>query len=545
MTTWFVTRHSGAVEWAREEGLLTKDADVRVVDALEPARDVSQGDTIIGTLPVQFVADIGERGARYFHLTMSIPPASRGQELTAAQMREFGISVQGFTAFGTESRVEVSSSSGGKSFHICLVSDQYMANLLPILKRRPTGVVLVCTPEMLKPKKGRDRLENALSHYGYAEDQLVVYRLSAQSSTDLAQARNDARALRKKLLKAYPTWSMVLNATGGTKALSTAFFLEFQGNETIYTDTANGGFIRQLSNAAHPPEPLGQLVPAIEDFLHCQGYDLLAQSGPKWKKQAQRWQAVSSHLAAQMATKSPILSILNDWRASVEKLAFGGKKYFGTDKGRNKEYIRAIGLLPSSQLGKYPQITEVLVDHGLLTVASENSFLFASVEAMDYLGGGWLEQWAWLQAAECNPHGLAANVQVRAQADVGGDDYAGFDPDNELDLVILHNNSLLIAECKTIRWGGANAKQEIFNKLDALTTHTRGLFGKSLLVSAYPLDDKARRRARAYGLQVVVLTNPTAFQDTVRQWMGLPPARPPVVQPQPLVASSLPTLAEQ
>lgn len=85
MTTYFVSRHPGARAWAAEEGF-TVD---QVIDHLDPA-DIQQGDVLIGSLPVNLAAEICERGARYLHLSLDLPAALRGCELSAAQMRACG-----------------------------------------------------------------------------------------------------------------------------------------------------------------------------------------------------------------------------------------------------------------------------------------------------------------------------------------------------------------------------------------------------------------------------------------------------------------------
>jgi CRISPR-associated protein Csx16 len=89
MTTYFVTRHSGAVDWAAEEGI---EVDVKT-DHLEISA-IQAGDMVIGTLPVNLVAEVCARGGRYLHLTLELPPSMRGKELTAAEMRAFGARVE-------------------------------------------------------------------------------------------------------------------------------------------------------------------------------------------------------------------------------------------------------------------------------------------------------------------------------------------------------------------------------------------------------------------------------------------------------------------
>jgi len=81
MTFWFVSRHPGAVEWARRQGLAV-DRWVAHLDAGE----IEPGDTVAGTLPVQVAARVCERGGRYLHLSIELPAPARGHELDADEL---------------------------------------------------------------------------------------------------------------------------------------------------------------------------------------------------------------------------------------------------------------------------------------------------------------------------------------------------------------------------------------------------------------------------------------------------------------------------
>lgn len=90
MTVLFVTRHPGAIEWAARQGI--KAEAVTHLDASA----VKHGDIVLGTLPVNLVAEINERGARYLHLSIDIPPDRRGKELSAGDMDIFGARLEEF-----------------------------------------------------------------------------------------------------------------------------------------------------------------------------------------------------------------------------------------------------------------------------------------------------------------------------------------------------------------------------------------------------------------------------------------------------------------
>ncbi len=91
MTTWFVSRHTGALQWLQQHG---PEFD-RHVDHLDPAQ-VQPGDTVIGTLPVNLAAQVCARGAAYLHLSLSLPAKLRGIELSNEELRTLGATLQPF-----------------------------------------------------------------------------------------------------------------------------------------------------------------------------------------------------------------------------------------------------------------------------------------------------------------------------------------------------------------------------------------------------------------------------------------------------------------
>ncbi len=91
MTTLFVSRHPGAREWAAAEGVAV-DA---VIAHLDPGT-VQPGDVVIGTLPIHLAARVCERGGRYLHLSLEIPPEWRGRELSAADLRRCGARLEAY-----------------------------------------------------------------------------------------------------------------------------------------------------------------------------------------------------------------------------------------------------------------------------------------------------------------------------------------------------------------------------------------------------------------------------------------------------------------
>ncbi len=93
MANLFVTRHPGAREWAEQQGIAVE----RFIKHLEP-NAVKAGDVVIGSLPMNLVAQVCAKGARYLHLSLDLPIEARGRELTAEEMCCYGAHVEEYWA---------------------------------------------------------------------------------------------------------------------------------------------------------------------------------------------------------------------------------------------------------------------------------------------------------------------------------------------------------------------------------------------------------------------------------------------------------------
>jgi CRISPR-associated protein Csx16 len=80
VTTYAITRHGGALDWIRSR------MAVDVVLAHLDDTPLAIGDVVVGLLPAHMAARLNAQGVRYIHLSMELPAALRGVELSAAQM---------------------------------------------------------------------------------------------------------------------------------------------------------------------------------------------------------------------------------------------------------------------------------------------------------------------------------------------------------------------------------------------------------------------------------------------------------------------------
>ena len=91
MTTYFISRHTGAIEWAARQHMQVD----QLIDHLDAAI-VKAGDTVIGSLPVNLAAQVCAQGAAYWHLSLELPAELRGRELSADDLERRGARLEAF-----------------------------------------------------------------------------------------------------------------------------------------------------------------------------------------------------------------------------------------------------------------------------------------------------------------------------------------------------------------------------------------------------------------------------------------------------------------
>lgn len=92
MTTYFITRHTGALDWAKANGIAF---DVHLTH-LSDFDQLHADDVIIGTLPINIVYELNQLGVRYVHLSLQIPSHLRGVELSADELNLCQATLQEF-----------------------------------------------------------------------------------------------------------------------------------------------------------------------------------------------------------------------------------------------------------------------------------------------------------------------------------------------------------------------------------------------------------------------------------------------------------------
>ncbi len=390
--------------------------------------------------------------------------------------------------------------------HICLLSDQLLPNLIPILMERPVCVYLVATPEMVK--RGRDvRMRRLLRH-----EKIEPRIREGAPSTGIDKIRAFAEKLTHEIVKDKDSAgrTLVLNATGGTKLLSMGFVEVFRAHlegyplRVIYTDTEHQ-VLETLVPRGLDATPMGGVL-RVESYLAAQGMTFVSAMSDdlEWRSVVQERCKLTVYLANECERLGGFLGMLNG-------LVHGTGRQSGALASNGGELLHPEQRLNRSPRGLYREVLKRVADVGLIQWVDAKTVRFNTVEAARYLGGHWLEEYAWLVADAAGLQDARCSATVRWELQSGPEA-----PTNEFDLLAVHNNRLLLVECKTGQQ--AAGEQAVATRLESLSRNAGGLFGLSLLVSARALPTTMRNRCQSLGIRLLEQGEVKRLADYVDQW---------------------------
>lgn len=103
MTTFFISRHPGAINWIKQQGVTIDRWETHL-----DINDVQAGDCVVGTLPIPMVAALNQKGASYLHLSVSVPASLRGQELSEHELLVLGATLRPFRVLEVKHDAQIS-----------------------------------------------------------------------------------------------------------------------------------------------------------------------------------------------------------------------------------------------------------------------------------------------------------------------------------------------------------------------------------------------------------------------------------------------------
>lgn len=369
--------------------------------------------------------------------------------------------------------------------HLCIVTGQPLANLIPILQYRPDRVALVVSSQM---KGSVGQFVQTLESLGWDKSRVDIFDgLASDRYEAMLQC---AMEIHEALESRYPDARIIYNATGGNKLMALAFSQWFGSddrNDIIYADTTNH-HIAKISTGRERIDPM-QSVLNLEIYLKAQGKTLRNRQDQDetWQAKAQHRKAATRYLAENSAKLGGLVKLLNETYVSDNNKEVA-PKILRLDQPPRNDWRKALDLLAAGDV----------LDKG----DSNQEWYPKSVDAAIYLSGAWLEEYVYFAAKDAGAQEVALSVTFTDDFDRKSDIR------NELDVAVVHNNQLLVVECKTGNTTRDQKDQDIIYKLDSLSDQAGGALGSGALISFRPLEHTNHRgrlvnaRARASSVQL-------------------------------------------
>ena len=380
------------------------------------------------------------------------------------------------------------------NIHICLVSQQAAANLLPALDPtlKPAKIVLVVTAKM---QRQAAHLTAVLK-----ENAIQAELLQLSNEQDFHQTENELIELAARLEE----HTVTLNITGGTKLMSVAAQSVAQASRwrMFYVDADTDRAI-WLGQDKTPPHPLQEQL-KLRHYLRSYGFELTSKPNRSQASAAQ--QRLTQTLVEQVGSLEASISVLNALAQDAEN-----RRSLGVPMNDWQRDSRSLDVL-----------LRYFEDAAALSVQGDR-IQFASEAARDFVKGGWLELHA-IQAV----HQVTGPLGIRDKAMGLEVQDVTTETRNELDIAFMARNRLFVMECKTARidrpqgQGDRTAPPKANDTLFKLAENCRrigGLGTRGMLVSYRKLQPPEMTLADALGIKVVAGSDIARLPEKLKHWV--------------------------
>lgn len=391
--------------------------------------------------------------------------------------------------------------------HICLVSKQIIPNLIPIMMKWPKHVILICNHETTRTGLPR-RFSNILNQLGIS----CTIRSDAPA-TSFPEMFAYANQIYKKIQKNHPNKGIVLNISGGGKLMSITFLEAWRKKAHLiqYTNMNSNHLEYLPASTELLVKPLKlESVLNISLYLAANGVTYLSASSDQavWLEQCKSRQQLTQNLATHAVEISGMLRVINALSSHARD----------DQKQALKQPQQRFSMHPNASIQSWLQKFE---QQGLITWDRQQTIEFTSYESAQYLGGFWLEEYIYNTIDDLNPDDIGCGVKINW--------HAAPNVSNELDILVVHNNHLLVIECKTLSMGTPK-DHEIIYKLDSIADELNGLLGSTLLVSAQEPSATIRQRASTQRIKVAGPEDLKYVDLIIKKWMNYQSFMNPVTE---------------
>lgn len=333
---------------------------------------------------------------------------------------------------------------------VCLVSQQAMANVIPVLELKPEKVILLSTEKEFNTALS---IKNVLDKMGIEteifHDKISPYKLDKiRNAVDKLFADNSNE--------------LILNATGGTKPMAITAFESFKEKNlpVIYYDPDHHS-IMQLNSKAEPKKVTYKIN--AESYIKSYGYEITFEE-------------------------------TNSGRAESKE------KFFSNfDETRFIEFSIFLDYIRKSYQLNEPKINRSLTgftfskNYDVISIIDEKTKEKLKYELTNFSYGDWLEDYFYLKLKNKNFDDVRYGVKMMKDGVY-----------NEIDIIATKDCRLYLYSCKS-----GKSEQKDLMEIDTLRKLAGGIFGKAFFLSTSKLGEGTIQRAKI--LNVNLLTEQEIF----------------------------------
>lgn len=379
------------------------------------------------------------------------------------------------------------------SVHICIVSAQLLANYIPIKMECPDYVHIISSSKMQA-----DGLTTRFKRM--LDSQNIPYTVHENMPDfSMNEIHEYAVNLYEEIKNKTPSAQLTLNITGGNKLMMLGLLemLKDDVHQIIYTDTSHD-LIEFVHNRTY--KKLTSVLD-VPQYLSAYGanYKKAVSADEQWLQAIKKRKKATKYLAENALELDSFISALN----ALVKNAL-------SDDGKSLDDPTQI--FNSSPKGKWREALKILVDSHILTWNQDKTINFLSVETARYAGGIWLEEYVYHIASDAKPDDVRSSVEITWDSSKN--------TKNELDLLVVHNNRMLVIECKTLNFGKSSEKNsDVLYKIDSLGSNLTGLFGEKWLVTAREPTEDMKNRAKSQKVNIISPSELKRLREKITNWM--------------------------
>ncbi len=382
--------------------------------------------------------------------------------------------------------------------HICTISKEAAANLLPILEEnfKPKKAVFLISSEMANEA-------NYLAEAFKRKNVEVEYCYLKSNVFDYESLDNELY----DIFSQYMGENIAINITGGTKpqaisAMNNSTLLECP---IFYVDS-NTNRVFFLSKDDKPFDLNVKFD--LDTYLTAYGYKII---GKEVTTKTGDWKKIGESFIQKISQYKDVVPLLNKHATKAKN-------------GVLKSSLDAVDLKVNAFLRLLDELKYAYDD---FIEFADNTIYFKNEGTRFFLNGGWLEDYVFSRLNKLKQDNIIDDIACNVKAvspdfDLKKSEKAKENKGlmNEFDLAFIAKNRLHIIECKTSKMDKEEgvAGDNILYKLETLKDYG-GLMTQKCLVSYIKVPDSVKQRAEQLKIKIIEGNEIQQINNKIQEWI--------------------------